>query len=105
MILYYIKKIRPWHSQTNLSISILIFGKSYYSQTVTYFLDVDISLRHLQNYTTLKQCQADLQEFVRFRHLQNHTTLKQRLCFNFLVFSLRHLQNYTTLKPFKNVLD
>lgn len=52
MILYYIKKIRPWHSQTNLSISVLIFGKSYYSQTVTYFLDVDISFRHLQNHTT-----------------------------------------------------
>ena len=46
MILYYIKKISPLYSQTNLSISVLIFGKSYYSQTVTYFLDVDISFKH-----------------------------------------------------------
>ena len=76
MILYYIKKIRPWHSQTNLSISILIFGKSYYSQTVTYFLDVDISFIHLQNYTTLKLKKIFLLKKESLRYLQNYTTLK-----------------------------
>ncbi len=119
MILYYIKKIRPWHSQTNLSISVFnskfyllylrdrkiiihsnkihgislyylisrllnsiritvyIFAGSQYSQTVTYFFDVVISFRHLQNYTTLKRIVISLGSVIRLRHLQNYTTLKQ----------------------------
>ena len=140
MILYYIKKIRPWHSQTNLSISVFnskfyllylrdrkiiihinkihgislyylisrlldsiritvyIFAESQYSQTVTYFLDVHISLRHLQNYTTLK-LQLPLWNLdTSLRHLQNYTTLKLRATTIWSLFSLRHLQNYTTLK-------
>ena len=38
----------------SIRITVYIFAESQYSQTVTYFLDVVISFRHLQNYTTLK---------------------------------------------------
>ena len=76
IVSYYTKKISPLYTQTNLFISVLIFGKSYYSQTVTYFLDVDISFRYLQNYTTLKHEYTDLDELLSLRHLQNYTTLK-----------------------------
>ena len=52
---------------------------------------IEMSLRYLQNYTTLKQMLEAITDFFSLRHLQNHTTLKQRLCFNFLAFGLIHL--------------
>ena len=98
IVSYYTKKISPLYAQTNLSISVLIFGKSYYSQTVTYFFDVDISFRHLQNYTTLKQVRIMQDDNLGLRHLQNYTTLKQHYERIIQSNGLRHLQNYTTLK-------
>ena len=98
IVSYYTKKISPLYAQTNLFISVLIFGKSYYSQTVTYFLDVDISFRHLQNHTTLKPPCFCSSIASRLRHLQNYTTLKPNLQNTATMTRLRHLQNYTTLK-------
>ena len=57
------------------------------------------SLRHLQNYTTLKLDICSRPWGMRLRHLQNYTTLKLAHVLLFDYSCLRHLQNYTTLKP------
>ena len=80
-------------------ITVQIFAESQYSQTVTYFLDVIISFRYSQNYTTLKRSQLGIYSSRCLRYLRNYTTLKLQLPLLNLDTSLRHLQNYTTLKP------
>ena len=58
-----------------------------------------MSLRHLQNHTTLKHCYLFWSNDRRLRHLQNHTTLKHHGGSKAYAVCLRHLQNHTTLKP------
>ena len=82
----------------SIRITVYIFAESQYSQTVTYFLDVVISFKHLQNCTTLKQVKPFRSGVQRLRHLQNYTTLKQDKVKAAKNSCLRHLQNYTTLK-------
>ena len=82
----------------SIRITVYIFAESQHSQTVTYFLDVVISFKHLQNCTTLKHAPLITPKNSGLIHLQNYSTLKQGAAIVDPELRLRHLQNYITLK-------